>query len=265
MKHIITIFFIFLSLPAIAEKYCVFTPIKGTEGLGGNRVRNITQLPDGRMMIITEGLLNLYDGTDFNYLHYNQKHFCPLSAYSGFHHEYIDSHGYMWIKNQYQLMVVDIKHECLVEQPDSLLATWGISSPIKDFFMDKTKNIWIINDKDKLILVDKDNMKAKTFLPYASSTGNTTDQLYDLGVLEDQLYLFYRSGLLICYNLKSHQEIYRQKLPDELPEGKYENTSYVVPGNNTFYQLRNGNKGGVMLNYDITRKNGILYFRLTIG
>lgn len=53
MKHIITIFFIFLSLPAIAEKYCVFTPIKGTEGLGGNRVRNITQLPDGRMMIIT--------------------------------------------------------------------------------------------------------------------------------------------------------------------------------------------------------------------
>ena len=50
MKHIITIFFIFLSLPAIAEKYCVFTPIKGTEGLGGNRVRNITQLPDGRMM-----------------------------------------------------------------------------------------------------------------------------------------------------------------------------------------------------------------------
>ena len=67
MKHIITIFFILLSLPAIAEKYCVFTPIKGTEGLGGNRVRNITQLPDGRMMIITEGLLNLYDGTDFNY------------------------------------------------------------------------------------------------------------------------------------------------------------------------------------------------------
>lgn len=87
-------------------------------------------------------------------------------------------------------MVVDIKHECLVEQPDSLLATWGISSPIKDFFMDKTKNIWIINDKDELILVDKDNMKAKTFLPYASSTGNTTDQLYDLGVLKTNYTFF---------------------------------------------------------------------------
>ena len=37
-------------------------------------------------------------------------------------------------------------------------------------------------------------------------------------------------------------------------KGNTKNTSYVVPGNNTFYQLRNGNKGGVMLNYDITRK-----------
>ena len=102
--------------------------------------------------------------------------------------------------------------------------------------MDKAKNIWIINDKDELILVDKNNMKVKTFLPYASSTGNTTDQLYDLGVLEDQLYLFYRSGLLICYNLKSHQEIYRQSYRMNFLKG-IRNTSYVVPGNNTFYQF----------------------------
>ena len=102
--------------------------------------------------------------------------------------------------------------------------------------------------KTNIILVDKNNYEGKTFLPYASSTGNTTDQLYDLGVLEDQLYLFYRSGLLICYNLKSHQEIYRQKLPDELPKGKYENTSYVYPVTILFIQLRNGSQGGVMLN-----------------
>lgn len=254
MKYIINLLFLFLSLPVIAEKYCVFTPINGTVGLAGNRVRNIAQLTDGRIMIITEGLLNLYDGTDFSYLHYNEEHICPLSAYSGFHHEYIDSHGYVWIKNQHQLMVVDIKRECFVTQPDSLLATLGITSPLKDFFMDKTKDIWVINDKDELIRVNKERMKAKTFLPHISSTGDGIDQLYDLGVVENQLYLFYRSGLLVCYNLESCTEIYRQKLPDELPKGKYENTSYVVPGNNTFFQLRNGNRGGVMLNYDIIRK-----------
>lgn len=254
MKYIINLLFLLFSLPLAAEKYCVFTPINGTDGLAGNRVRNITQLPDGRMMIITEGLLNLYDGTDFSYLHYNRKHICPLSAYSGFHHEYIDSHGYMWLKNQHQLMVVDIGRECFVERPDSLLASWGISSPMKDFFMDKTKNLWVISEKDELVRIDRESLKAETFLPHISLAGDTADQVYDLDVVKDRLYLFYRSGLLVCYNLESRNEIYKQKLPDELPEGKYENTSYVVPGNGTFYQLRNGNRGGVMLNYDITRR-----------
>lgn len=254
MKYIISLLFLFISLPAIAEKYCVFTPINGTDGLAGNRIRNISQLPDGRMMIMTEGLLNLYDGTDFNYLHYGPKHICQLSEYSGFHHEYIDAHGHMWLKNQYQLMVVDIALERFVERPDSLLALWGIDSPMKDFFMDKSKNVWIITDKDELVRIDNANMKAETFLTHVSSLDNTVDQIYDLGVLEGQLYLFYRSGLLVCYNLESHKEAYRQKLPDELPEGKYENTSYVVPGNNTFYQLRNGNRGGVMLNYNVAKR-----------
>lgn len=254
MKYIINLLFLFISLPSIAEKYCVFTPINGTNGLAGNRVRNISQLPDGRMMIITEGLVNLYDGTDFSYLHYGQKHICQLSEYSGFHHEYIDAHGHMWIKNQYQLMVVDVPFERFVERPDSLLALWGINSPMKDFFMDKSKNIWIITDKDELVRIDKANQKAETFLTHVSSIDNSIDQVYDLGVLGEQLYLFYRSGLLVCYNMKSHKEAYRQQLPGELPAGKYENTSYVVPGNNTFYQLRNGNRGGVMLNYNVTKR-----------
>lgn len=241
-------------LSGIAEKHCVFTPINGTHGLSGNKVRNITQLPDGRMMITTEGLLNLYDGTNFSYLHYDREDICRLSDYSGFHHEYIDAHGYMWLKNQRQLMVVDIGRECFIERPDSLLALWGIDTPMKDFFMDKTKDLWVITDKDDLVRIDKTTLQASTFLNRVSLIGDTTDQVYDLGVLDGNLYLFYRSGLLICYAMESQKEIYRQKLSDELPEGVYGNTSYVVPGTNTFYQLCNGNRGGVMLAYDVERR-----------
>ena len=114
MKYILILLLLLIfPLSGIAEKHCVFTPINGTHGLSGNKVRNITQLPDGRMMITTEGLLNLYDGTNFSYLHYDREAICRLSDYSGFHHEYIDAHGYMWLKNQRQLMVVDIGRECL--------------------------------------------------------------------------------------------------------------------------------------------------------
>ena len=79
--------------------FVVFTPIDATQGLSGNRVRNITQLPDGRMLITTVGQFNLYDGTGFTYLHYGQEHICKLSTYEGFHHEYIDGHGHVWMNS----------------------------------------------------------------------------------------------------------------------------------------------------------------------
>lgn len=255
MKYIISLLLLFvLPLCGRAEKHCVFTPIDATHGLSGNKVRNITQLPDGRMMITTEGLVNLYDGTNFSYLHYNHTNICRLTEYSGFHHEYIDDHGYMWMKNRYQLMAIDIGRERFVENPDSLLASWGVDAPMKDFFMDKARNLWVITGRDDLVCIDRTSLKAEAFLAGVSAVGLDADQLYDLGLLNGKLYLFYRSGLLVCFDRESRRELYRQRLSDELPAGKYGNTSYVVPGDNTFYQLCNGNKGGVMLSYNIEKR-----------
>ena len=80
--------------------------------------------------------------------------------------------------------------------------------------MDKTKDLWVITDKDDLVRIDKTTLQASTFLNRVSLIGDTTDQVYDLGVLDGNLYLFYRSGLLICYAMESQKEIYRQKLSD---------------------------------------------------
>lgn len=223
-------------------------------GLSGNKVRNITQLPDGRMIIITEGLLNLYDGTNFSYLHYNQEHICQLSEYSGHLHEYTDAYGHLWLKNQFQLMVADTENECFIEHPDSLLATWGMNKPMKDFFMDKDRNIWIITDNDDLMYIDKENLTTSLFINNVSQIDSVYDPIYDLAVIKEKLYLFYRSGILICHDIKSKEEIYRQQsLTDQL-KGMYENTSYVIATNNTFYQIRNGRNGGTMLSYDIEKR-----------
>lgn len=122
-------------------------------------------------------------------------------------------------QNQHQLMVVDIKRECFVTQPDSLLATLGITSPLKDFFMDKTKDIWVINDKDELIRVNKERIKAKTFLPHISSTGDGIDQLYDLGVVENQLYLF-TVPVYWCAIILNHAQKYTGKITRRTSQGK---------------------------------------------
>lgn len=237
-----------VALPVFSENHYAFTPIDASQGLSSNKVRNIAQLPDGRMAIMTEGQLNIYDGTSFGYLHYDQRHFCRLTEYSGFHHSYIDANGYMWIKNQYSLLVADIGREEFVVRPDSLLAQWGIDTPVKDLFMDKEQTWWFVSARDELLRLQKDGRKVSVFLRDVSLGG---DQLYDLGVLDGKLYLFYRSGLLVCRDLVSGRELYRRERPDGLPAGHYGNTSYVVQGAHTFYQLCNGNAGGVMLNYDV--------------
>src|SRR5690606_27656212 len=77
----------------------VFSEINTKDGLSGNRVRSITQLSDGRMVIITEGLFNIYNGSTFHYVHYDESLEYSLSGYNGYHRLYTDGNDGLWLKN----------------------------------------------------------------------------------------------------------------------------------------------------------------------
>jgi len=237
---------------SFAKEYYVFTPINANSGLSDNKIRNIVQLPDGRMMITTEGLINLYDGTSFNYLHYNNN-VCNLSGYTGFHHEYVNDE-YIWLKNNHQLMIIDINKEQFVGNPQLLLNSLGFNQPLSDFFMDREQNLWVITEEDNLLCRNSRKKDISTFRSNISRIENTSDQVYDLAVTDNQLFLFYQSGLLICYDVPSRKELYRTKSLTEEYKRMYGATSFVMQGNNSFFQLRNGVEGGIMLVYDIKKK-----------
>ena len=67
----------------------VFSEINAASGLSGNQVRSIEQLSDGRIVVVTEGLIDLYNGTSFKYLHYDEDKDYELSNYSGYNRLYI--------------------------------------------------------------------------------------------------------------------------------------------------------------------------------
>lgn len=259
MKHIrylLQLCFLTLLCPwTMANGHYVFTPIDGNDGLSGNKVRNITQLPDGRMVFTTEGLLNIYDGSRFTYLHYTEENRCPLSGYTGFHHEYVGNDGYMWLKNSHLLMAIDINQERFVDKPQALLAAWGVDVPLKDFFMDREKNLWLITDHDELLYLRGSKKEKTLFCQRISQTDGTPDPVYDLAVWEGKLYLFYRSGMLVCYDIPSQKELYRQQSLSPMQREKYGSTSFVMQNGKTFFQLRNGNGGGTLVYFDIERKN----------
>jgi len=236
-----------------AQQHLVFTPIDCKSGLSENRVRNIEQLNDGRMVITTEGVTNIYDGTSFKHLHLKESNICPLTGYRGFHHGYVDK-DYLWMKNDRRLMIIDIQHECFVPKPDSVLTSMDIREPVADFFLDAEKNYWILTSSDKLLYRNVQKRKTSVFLQHASAPLGTKDELQDVAVVQGSLFLFYRSSLVICYDLKTGKKQYQTSYFSKQELALHNSsTLMVVQSKNSLYLLRNG-LFGFMLGYDIQKR-----------
>ncbi|GGA69979.1 hybrid sensor histidine kinase/response regulator [Flavobacterium palustre] len=235
-----------------AQQSFVFSSIDSKNGLSENRVRTILQLQDGRMVITTEGVTNIYDGTSFKYLHLKANAISRLTGYSGFHHGYVDK-DYVWIKDKGKLMAIDIKQERFVSKPDSVLHSLVIREPLADFFADVYHNYWALTSSDKLLFRNAKNGKTSIFLNHVSTPNGIKDQLYDVAVIQQQLFLFYKNGLIVCYDLKTAKKLYQTNSLSNQEQNKYNNTLMVVQSDNSLYQIRNGSSG-LMLAYDIKKR-----------
>jgi signal transduction histidine kinase/DNA-binding response OmpR family regulator/ligand-binding sensor domain-containing protein len=251
-RYILLGLFLCFCIRTTAQQSFVFASIDTKNGLSENRVRTILQLQDGRMLITTEGVTNIYDGTSFKYLHLKGNTISRLTGYSGFHHGYVDKE-YVWIKDKGKLMLIDIKQERFVSKPDSVLFAMGIREPIADFFLDADQNYWVLTSSDKLLFRNAKNGKTAVFLNHVSTPNGIKDQLYDIALIKQQLFLFYRNGLIVCYDLKTAKEVYQTNSLSKQEQNKYNNTLMVVQSDNSLYQIRNGS-AGLMLAYDIKKR-----------
>ena len=221
----------------------VFTPIVSENGLLENRVRNLNQLPDGRMVVVTEGVINLYNGSYFQNIHINEEKTIKLSGYSGFHHSYTDSENRLWVKNSGRLMLVDIKKERFEDAPTEVLRNIGIPTGLGDFFIDSYQNLWFVTVDGKLWVQDRNTKQTRVFRTNISKCAGLNDQLYDLAQIDDVVYLFYKSGYIVQLAYSSGKQL---AVTNSLPAQKrslYSRTLYVLQNKGKLYQIRNGNHG----------------------
>jgi len=252
-RYFLLFIFIWSYVLMPAQQHLVFTPIDCKNGLSENQVRNIEQLSDGRMVITTEGVTNIYDGTSFKHLHLKETNICPLTGYRGFHHGYVDQ-NFMWMKNGGRLMLIDVRHERFMPKPDSILASMDIREPIADFFLDAGKNYWVLTSSDKLLYRNVQKGKTSVFLQHVSTPIGTKDELQDVAVVQGQLFLFYRSSLMVCYDLKTTKKLYHTNYFSKQEQALHNSPALMVVQNkNSLYLLRNGSTG-VMLGYNIQKR-----------
>ncbi len=244
ITRIIIIFLLSISAVRAQVDDFVFSPINVLQGLSDNQIRYIVQLPDGRMVFKTSGNINIYDGASFKYIHQTSNNIYPLKSYNGFYRIYQGKDSLLWIKDTYKLMCVDLRTEQYVSNLDAYFKNKKFKKPIEDLFVDSNQRLWfLISGKlykdDSLITIDLSN-----------NHGNLQDLTSD----ENKLYLFYNTGEVICYDLKTKSKHYSKTAYSSEQQALFRNTSMVVKGNKGFYQLRNGTKGGFFF-FDTKKKS----------
>ncbi|MET1054130.1 MAG: ATP-binding protein [Pedobacter sp.] len=238
----------------MAQQFNAFTTVESSNGLSDNNVRSIGQLPDGRMMVITEGMVNFYNGSSFQYIHLDDENLYPLRGYKGYHYPYLENNNRLWIKRKGQLMLIDLTNERYEKHPDSILTSFGLKEAISDFFMDAGKNLWFVTVTGRLYRKDPKEKTARLFLAGISIDNNKKNTLFDIALFRGEARLFYRSGIVVRYDVLSKKETGRENAMEGETGETFARYLHVVNGNNTLYLLSNLNKRAVLLEYQVAEK-----------
>lgn len=227
-----------------------FENITTDDGLRNNDIRHILSLPDGTVAVTTAECVNLLKaGNDGSWnirqvlLSDQPQH--PLAAYHGFYHVYADSTCRLWVKDMGRVWCVNTQ-KGEVERLDD----WQMD----DIFIDSQHRIWTVNDTTISTPTDD--------YAFASTWG----ELQDMDADSLQLYLFFSTSIVACYDLDSHALLYSTQPLDTAEAKFYDLTSLVKRSRDgRFYQLRCGKQRNIFLRFDPRTRSWDTVFETTKG
>lgn len=208
---------VFLFMPVAAEEE-TFRLLDSRQGLRGRNVLQMTQLPDGRMAVVTESHVCFYDGKAFRSVARDSSRVYPLPGYKGYTHIYIDNAKRLWLKDWQRVACLYLP-----------VMRWMECSDVSDLFVDSDSCLWTISSRG---ICREDGLTVKIG-PEAC--------VQDIDVADSIVYIFTDDGCVTLFNGRSGRRIgsYASYGSDE--QGKLTGTSLVVNASDgCFYQLRTG-------------------------
>ncbi|MDO4461959.1 MAG: helix-turn-helix domain-containing protein [Bacteroidia bacterium] len=223
----------------------LFSRITAEDGLCDNQVLHIMQLPDERMLITTQGNINIYDGINFSHIHRTHIEPYHLEGYHGYYHVYVDIQQMVWIKNTQSLMCFDLKQNCYEENiPQLIQKMWPEKSKVSDVFVDTDYHLWLLSGRE---LWNDYTGKTITLNP-------AFGELQDVDVCGTFGYLFFSTGIVVCLDIMTSNISYTEVAYTEYEAAKYSHTSMVVRSSDgKFYQIRNGSES-IFLCFDTNNR-----------
>ena len=221
----------------------VFRNYSAADGLADNSAQVIACTKTGRMVIATMGQINFYDGQRFQYIDPTDENTFPLEKYRGNYHLYFDKYHHIWLKNTKSVTCVDLTTEKFAASVQDEFKKFGMTKKVKDLFVDSRNIPWLLTDDGLYDVDSKQTLKVRKDL-----------NMQDVEVYNERtVMLFFENGLLEMYDMASGKKTHSSYAYPEADKSRFNSSSVLKLDENMLYQIRNGKKEAILLQFDIPK------------
>ena len=241
---LLTVLLSILTAGAVNVSPRIFRNYTAANGLADNGAQTILCTKTGRLVITTAGQINFYDGASFSYIDPLDENIYALSDYRGNYHLYFDKYHHIWLKNTGSVTCVELITERFVPSIEDVFAEFGVKERVMDLFVDRTGVVWLLTANGLYSVATKQYIKPRAGL-----------NLQDLEVYKDKfLMLFYENGLMEMYDIAKGKRLTENRPYNDEMARHYAASSLVMMDSTKVYQIRNGAKEAILMQYDVPRK-----------
>ena len=241
---LLTVLLSILTAGAVTVSPRIFRNYTAANGLADNGAQTILCTKTGRLVITTAGQINFYDGASFSYIDPLDENIYALSEYRGNYHLYFDKYHHIWLKNTGSVTCVELITERFVPSIEDVFAEFGVKERVMDLFVDRTGVVWLLTANGLYSVETKQYIKTRAGL-----------NLQDLEVYKDKfLMLFYENGLMEMYDITKGKRVAENRPYNDEMARHYAASSLVMMDSTKVYQIRNGAKDAILMQYDVPRK-----------
>lgn len=214
-----------------AEEGRSYYVLNRQNGLSSNCVLQMLQLRDGRMVVVTDKAVDVYDGQRFLSARMDTMVWTAVPAYNGATHLFADRQDRLWMKQWGKLYCLDLRTMRWQRE-----AEWTAS----DFFITDDGTAWHLHGRELRSAV------SGRALPLPSEAGD----LQDVASVADSMYAFFSTGQMAVYGPDGRLAYISSAYGNPQSE-RYAVTSLVVRGSDgCFYQVRTGTGGSILLRFN---------------
>lgn len=221
-----------------------FKILNAANALADNSAQVVVCTKTGRMVISTIGNINFFDGNSFAHVDTRSEYQYQLPFYRGKDRLYFDRYHHLWVKTAGFVTCVDLLQERFIEKIDPVVREeFGCKEAVLDLFTDSIGDVYFLTAEGLY------GARQKQVYPLLKDRF-----LQEVDVIGNTLYTFYDSGEEVGIDLDSRNIEHRTKAYNADLGERYMATSFMLRYHDGFLQIRNGEKEGILLQFDVKEK-----------